>query len=136
MLLVSPDSIPDLLLHSPSRASITTTHLSRRCHATLRLFLHATTAVQPPLRVRWYSSPDMGVFVYVAKPKGAFGLVFKAPRVRVVIAPAGNLANGHPTAVLFDDDTWKDFLRSLLNTKEYRLNVLANITMILRRIGL
>ncbi|GJR30915.1 putative reverse transcriptase domain-containing protein [Tanacetum coccineum] len=64
-------------------ASITTQpKLSRRCHATLRLFLHATTAVQPPLRVRWYSSPDMGVFVYVAKPQGCVRVGFQRPTGR------------------------------------------------------
>ncbi|GJV68913.1 hypothetical protein Tco_1484422 [Tanacetum coccineum] len=42
--------------------------------------LHATTAVQPPLRVRWYSSPEMGVFVYVAKPQGCVRVGFQSTK--------------------------------------------------------
>ncbi|GJY17667.1 hypothetical protein Tco_0389158 [Tanacetum coccineum] len=49
------------------------------------LFLHATTAVQPPLRVRWYSSPEMGVFVYVAKPQGCVRVGFQSRRFAMAV---------------------------------------------------
>ncbi|GJT46740.1 putative reverse transcriptase domain-containing protein [Tanacetum coccineum] len=85
---VGEADLSDLLLHSPSRASITTTHLSRRCHATLRLFLHATTAVQPPLRVRW------GACGSTTRVRSGFGSQLTRVRLVYVNPSKGAFNNG------------------------------------------